>query len=98
CGGRQRDKNRLEKTDDAGAGPDHGGNDEDENNDETGSQRRPHHLALPQRGIFLHFWGLSANLECRAGAAVTLDLGVAFDVGVRYFISVRSLSRISVRR
>ena len=76
CGDRHRDQNRLEKTDDAGAGPDHGGNDDDENNDETGSQRRPHHLALPRRGVFLHLGGLSTNVECRAGAAVTLDLGV----------------------
>jgi hypothetical protein len=37
---------------------------------------------LPQRGIFLHLGGLSANLECRAGAAVTLDLGV----GVRMLV------------
>src|SRR5207247_1987211 len=35
-----------------------------ENNDETGSQRRPHHLALPGGRVVLH---LSTASKCRSG-------------------------------
>ena len=84
CSDRHRDQNRLEKTDDAGAGPNHGANDDDENHDETGSQRRPHHLALPQCGVFLH---LSTSSKCRPRM---------FSVDIRCSMLAHSLGGISL--
>src|SRR5262249_19857720 len=81
CGDRNRDQNWLEKTNDAGAGPDHGGKDDDKNDDETGSQRRPHHLALPRRGVVVHL-STSSNVGRHPAAAVTWTS--ALGLSVRY--------------
>src|SRR5262249_34338647 len=78
-GNRHRDQNGLKKADDIGRSPDEGSNDEDENNDETGSQRRPHHLALPGRGVFLHVTTLNAEHPTLNGRRTRWSL---FDVDV----------------
>src|SRR5262249_26538585 len=62
---RHRDQDWLEKTDDTRASPDHGGEDHHQNNDEKRSERCPHHLALPSRGILLH---LSTSSKIGTGA------------------------------
>src|SRR4029077_8597179 len=46
-----RDQDQLEEAEDTGAGPHHRTDDHDEKNDTEGGERRPHHLALPRRGI-----------------------------------------------
>ena len=53
-GDRYRNQDWLKKANDVGHGPDHCADDDYEQNYETSRKRRPHGLALPRRGVFLH--------------------------------------------
>src|SRR5206468_2269735 len=77
-----RDQNWLEETNDIGRRPDHSADDDDEKNHKAGSKRRPHSLALPRRGIFLH-------VTCRNAQRRIQEFGVGRSaLDVRYLVSV----------
>src|SRR6201997_4543349 len=74
-GDRHRDQDWLEETGDTGSSPDDGSKNHQENNDEARSQRRPHHFALPEGGVFLHLSISNSNVPKVRSSWIELRLG-----------------------